>query len=210
MARYTDSVCRQCRREGTKLFLKGDRCYNEAKCAVMKRHTPPGQHGQARARKASEYGTQLREKQKCRRAYGVLESQFRKYYDMAANMRGVTGENMLCLLERRLDNVVYRLGLAKSRPMARQIVAHGHILVDGHKVDIPSFLVKPGMVITVRDTSRDSEFFKSVRENGSSREEVAWLDFDADNLTGKVVTMPKREDIDLTIEEHLIVEFYSR
>ena len=209
MARYTDSVCRQCRREGMKLFLKGDRCYSE-KCAISRRATIPGQHGQTRQRKPSEYGIQLREKQKCRRAYGVLESQFRKYYDMAANMRGVTGENMLCLLERRLDNVVYRLGLAKSRPMARQIVAHGHILVDGHKVNIPSFLVKPGMVITVRDTSRDSEFFKSVRENGSSREEVAWLDFDADNLTGKVVTMPKREDIDLTIEEHLIVEFYSR
>ena len=209
MARYTDSVCRQCRREGMKLFLKGDRCYSE-KCAISRRATIPGQHGQTRQRKPSEYGIQLREKQKCRRAYGVLESQFRKYYDMAANMRGVTGENMLCLLERRLDNVVYRLGLAKSRPMARQRVAHGHILVDGHKVDIPSFLVKPGMVITVRDTSRDSEFFKSVRENGSSREEVAWLDFDADNLTGKVVTMPKREDIDLTIEEHLIVEFYSR
>lgn len=209
MARYTDSVCRQCRREGMKLFLKGDRCYSE-KCAISRRATIPGQHGQTRQRKPSEYGIQLREKQKCRRAYGVLESQFRKYYDMAANMRGVTGENMLCLLERRLDNVVYRLGLAKSRPMARQIVAHGHILVDGHKVDIPSFLVKPGMVITVRDTSRDSEFFKSVRENGSGREEVAWLDFDADNLTGKVVTMPKREDIDLTIEEHLIVEFYSR
>ncbi len=209
MARYTDSVCRQCRREGMKLFLKGDRCYSE-KCAISRRATIPGQHGQTRQRKPSEYGIQLREKQKCRRAYGVLESQFRKYYDMAANMRGVTGENMLCLLERRLDNVVYRLGLAKSRPMARQIVAHGHILVDGHKVDIPSFLVKPGMVITVRDKSRDSEFFKSVRENGSGREEVAWLDFDADNLTGKVVTMPKREDIDLTIEEHLIVEFYSR
>ncbi len=209
MARYTDSVCRQCRREGMKLFLKGDRCYSE-KCAISRRATIPGQHGQTRQRKPSEYGIQLREKQKCRRAYGVLESQFRKYYDMAANMRGVTGENMLCLLERRLDNVVYRLGLAKSRPMARQIVAHGHILVDGNKVDIPSFLVKPGMVITVRDTSRDSEFFKSVRENGSGREEVAWLDFDADNLTGKVVTMPKREDIDLTIEEHLIVEFYSR
>ena len=209
MARYTDSVCRQCRREGMKLFLKGDRCYSE-KCAISRRATIPGQHGQTRQRKPSEYGIQLREKQKCRRAYGVLESQFRKYYDMAANMRGVTGENMLCLLERRLDNGVYRLGLAKSRPMARQIVAHGHILVDGHKVDIPSFLVKPGMVITVRDTSRDSEFFKSVRENGSGREEVAWLDFDADNLTGKVVTMPKREDIDLTIEEHLIVEFYSR
>ena len=209
MARYTDSVCRQCRREGTKLFLKGDRCYSE-KCAVAKRATIPGQHGQTRQRKPSEYGIQLREKQKCRRAYGVLESQFRKYYDMASNMRGVTGENMLCLLERRLDNVVYRLGLAKSRPMARQMVNHGHILVDGHKVDIASFLVKPGMVISVREKSRDSEFFKAVRENGSDHEEVSWLQLDAENLTGKVVTMPKREDIDLTIEEHLIVEFYSR
>lgn len=209
MARYTDSVCRQCRREGTKLFLKGERCYTE-KCAITRRATIPGQHGQSRQRKPSDYGIQLREKQKCRRAYGVLESQFRKYYDMATNMRGVTGENMLCLLERRLDNVVYRLGLAKSRPMARQIVNHGHILVDGHKVDIASFLVKPGMVITVREKSRDSEIFKTVRENGSDHEEVAWLELDAENLTGKVVTMPKREDIDLTIEEHLIVEFYSR
>ncbi|MBQ9950427.1 MAG: 30S ribosomal protein S4 [Clostridia bacterium] len=209
MARYTDSVCRQCRREGTKLFLKGERCYTE-KCAITRRATIPGQHGQSRQRKPSDYGIQLREKQKCRRAYGVLESQFRKYYDMATNMRGVTGETMLCLLERRLDNVVYRLGLAKSRPMARQIVNHGHILVDGHKVDIASFLVKPGMVITVREKSRDSEIFKTVRENGSDHEEVAWLELDAENLTGKVVTMPKREDIDLTIEEHLIVEFYSR
>ncbi|MDO4558420.1 MAG: 30S ribosomal protein S4, partial [Planctomycetia bacterium] len=149
MARYTDSVCRQCRREGEKLFLKGDRCYS-AKCAVVKRHTPPGQHGQARQRKQSEYGIQLREKQKCRRAYGVLESQFRKYYEMASNMRGATGENLLSLCERRLDNVVYRLGFADSRPMARQMVSHGHILVDGKKVDIPSFLVKAGQVITIR------------------------------------------------------------
>ena len=209
MARYTDSVCRQCRREGTKLFLKGERCYTD-KCAIARRATIPGQHGQTRQRKPSEYGIQLREKQKCRRAYGVLESQFRKYYDMASNMRGVTGENMLCLLERRLDNVVYRLGLASSRQMARQLVNHGHILVDGHKTNIASFLVKPGMVISVREKSRDSEVFKTVRENGSDHEEVAWLEFDAENLTGKVVTMPKREDIDLTIEEHLIVEFYSR
>lgn len=209
MARYTDSVCRQCRREGTKLFLKGDRCFGE-KCAITRRPTPPGQHGQTRQRKPSEYGIQLREKQKCRRTYGVLESQFRKYYDMASNMRGVTGENMLCLLERRLDNVVYRLGIAKSRPMARQIVSHGHILVDGQKVNIASFLVKPGMVISVREKSRDREDFKEVRESGSSRESVSWLDFDAETLTGKVVTMPKREDIDIAIEEHLIVEFYSR
>ena len=161
-------------------------------------------------RKQSEYGIQLQEKQKVKFVYGVLERQFRKYYEMAANMRGVTGENMLCLLERRLDNVVFRLGLAKSRPMARQIVNHGHILVDGHKVDIASFLVKPGMVISVREKSRDSEMFKEVREFGSPRPAVSWLEFDAENLTGKVAAMPKREDIDVQIEEHLIVEFYSR
>lgn len=210
MARYTDSVCRQCRREGTKLFLKGDRCYNEAKCAVVKRHTPPGQHGQARARKSSEYGLQLREKQKCRRAYGVLESQFRKYYDMASNMRGVTGENMLCLLERRLDNVVYRLGFGVSRPQARQLVTHGHITVDGHKVDIPSFLVKPGQVVAIRDKSRDLECFKAIREQGADKPIPKWLELDAANLRGNVAAMPQRDDIDLTIEEHLIVEFYSR
>lgn len=209
MARYTDSVCRQCRREGTKLFLKGDRCYS-AKCAVTKRHTPPGQHGQSRARKSSEYGLQLREKQKVRRAYGVLESQFRKYYDMAANMRGVTGENMLSLLERRLDNVVYRLGFGVSRPMARQMVTHGHIRVDGKKVDIPSFLVKPGQVITVRENSRDIPVLKELREQGTAKPVPKWLELDADNLSGKVAAMPARDDIDLTIEEHLIVEFYSR
>ena len=209
MARYTDSVCRQCRREGEKLFLKGDRCYT-AKCAVVKRHTPPGQHGQARARKQSEYGMQLREKQKCRRAYGVLESQFRKYYTMATNMRGVTGENMLCLLERRLDNVVYRLALAESRPMARQMVNHGHILVDGQKVDIASYLVKPGQVITVKEHSRDIEHLKELREQGAAKPIPKWLELDAGNLTGKVAAMPQRDDIDLTIEEHLIVEYYSR
>ena len=201
MARYTESVCRQCRREGVKLFLKGDRCYT-AKCAVVKRHTIPGQHGQSRQRKQSEYGIQLREKQKCRRAYGIVESQFRKYYDMAANMRG--------LLERRLDNVVFRLGLADSRPMARQMVNHGHILVDGKKVDIASFLVKPGQVVSVRDKSRDMENLKELREQGASKPIPKWLELDADKLAGKVVTMPQRDDIDLTVEEHLIVEFYSR
>ncbi len=209
MARYTDSVCRQCRREGTKLFLKGDRCYS-AKCGVLKRHTIPGQHGQARARKQSEYGMQLREKQKCRRAYGVLESQFRKYYDMAANMRGVTGENMLCLLERRLDNVAYRLGFGSSRPMARQLVNHGHIKVDGKKVNIASYMVKPGQVISVKEGSRDIAVMKDLREQGSNKPVPTWLELDSDNLSAKVVSMPTREDIDLTIEEHLIVEFYSR
>ncbi len=209
MARYTDSVCRQCRREGEKLFLKGDRCYS-AKCAVIKRHTPPGQHGQARQRKQSEYGIQLREKQKCRRAYGVLESQFRKYYEMAANMRGATGENLLALCERRLDNVVYRLGFADSRPMARQMVNHSHILVDGKKVNIPSYLVKAGQVITVREGSRDMENLKELKEQGAAKPVPKWLDMDAANLTGKIAAMPQRDDIDLTIEEHLIVEYYSR
>ena len=209
MARYTESVCRLCRREGTKLFLKGDRCYS-AKCAVTKRHTPPGQHGQARTRKQSEYGIQLREKQKCRRAYGVLESQFRKYFDMASNMRGVTGENMLSLLERRLDNVAYRLGFGESRPMARQIVLHGHIRVNGQKVDIPSYLIKVGDVITVRESSRDIPVFKALREQGAGKPVPKWLEMDAETLTGKVTALPQRDDIDLTIEEHLIVEFYSR
>ncbi len=208
MARYTDSVCRQCRREGVKLFLKGDRC-SGAKCALTKRHTPPGQHGQSR-RKPSEYGIQLREKQKCRRAYGVLESQFRKYYDMASNMRGVTGDNMLRLLECRLDNVVYRLGFGESRPMARQMVNHGHIQVNGKKVDIPSYLVKAGDVITIKERSRDMENLKVLREQGASRLVPKWLELDAENLTGKVVTLPERDQIDLSIEEHLIVEFYSR
>jgi small subunit ribosomal protein S4 len=192
-----------------KLFLKGDRCYS-AKCAVTKRHTPPGQHGQARAKKMSEYGIQLREKQKCRRTYGVLESQFRKYYTMATNMRGVTGENMLGLLERRLDNVIYRLNLAGSRPQARQLVVHGHFRVDGKKVDIPSYLVKPGQIITVRERSRDMDYLKELREQGAAKPIPKWLDLDAANLTGKVVALPQRDDIDLTIEEHLIIEFYSR
>jgi len=208
MARYTGSVCRQCRREGTKLFLKGDRCYSD-KCAVTKRHTPPGMHGQGR-RKQSEYGVQLREKQKVRRAYGVLESQFRKYYDAAANMRGVTGENMLSLIERRLDNVAYRLNFGESRPMARQMVTHGHIRVNGKKVDIASYQVKVGDVISIREKSRDLDFFKALREQGASRTIPKWLEFDAETLTGKVVALPQRDDIDLTIEEHLIVEFYSR
>ena len=208
MARYTGSVCRQCRREGTKLFLKGDRCYSD-KCAVAKRHTPPGMHGQGR-KKQSEYGIQLREKQKVRRAYGVLESQFRKYYEAAANMRGVTGENMLRLLELRLDNVAYRLGFGESRPMARQMVTHGHIQVNGKKVDIASYQVKAGDVISVREKSGDTEFFKELKEQGAKRTVPTWLELNAAKLEGKVVMLPKREDIDLTIEEHLIVEYYSR
>ena len=208
MTRYTEAKCRLCRREGLKLFLKGDRCYGE-KCAINKRHTPPGMHGQGR-KKQSEYGIQLREKQKVRRAYGVLESQFAKYYEMASNMRGITGENMLSLLERRLDNVCYRLNFGDSRPMARQMVTHGHIRVNGKKVDICSYLVKEGDVISVREKSNDVEFFKTLREQGAARTVPKWLELNAEKLTGKVIALPSRDDIDLTIEEHLIVEYYSR
>ncbi len=208
MARYTGSVCRLCRREGTKLFLKGERCFS-GKCAVGARPTPPGQHGQARQKKMSEYGLQLREKQKARRAYGVLETQFHRYYERATNMKGITGENLLQLLERRLDNVVYRAGLAASRPQARQIVRHGHVLVDGHKVDIPSFLVEANQVITIRERSRDQVHFKALRE-GSRGIVPKWLTFDAENLTVTVAALPAREDVDLSIQEHLIVELYSR
>lgn len=208
MARYTGSVCRQCRREGTKLFLKGDRCYTE-KCALTLRHTPPGAHGQGR-KKQSEYGMQLREKQKVRRAYGILESQFHKYYEMATNMRGVTGDNMLSLIERRLDNVAYRLNFGESRPMARQMVTHGHILVNGKKVDIASYQMKKGDVLSIREGSRSMPFFAALKEQGAKRTVPEWLELDAENLSGKVVALPERKDIDLSIEEHLIVEFYSR
>ncbi|MCL1965204.1 MAG: 30S ribosomal protein S4 [Firmicutes bacterium] len=208
MARYTGSVCRQCRREGAKLFLKGDKCYSP-KCTFNLRPAPPGQHGQARQRKMSEYGVQLREKQKCRRVYGVLETQFRSYYEKASNMRGVTGENLLSLLERRLDNVVYRLGLGASRAQARQIVLHEHIRVNGKKVNIASFLVKSGDVITLRERSKEIGHFKALKE-GTGRIIPKWLTLDAENLTAKVETLPRREDVDLTINEQLIVEYYSR
>lgn len=207
MARYTDSVCRQCRREGAKLFLKGDRCFS-AKCAVVKRPTPPGQHGVSR-KKQSQYGLQLREKQKARRAYGVQEGQFRSYFEKAVRMRGVTGENLLILLERRLDNVVYRLGFGESRAHARQLVCHGHIRVNGKKVDIPSALIKVGDEITIREGSQSMEHFKQLREEGN-RSTPKWLSLDAANLKGSVIAMPQRDDIDLTIEEHQIVELYSR
>lgn len=209
MARYTGPVCRLCRREGQKLFLKGDRCYSD-KCGYDRRPFAPGMHGQARNKKQSEYGMQLREKQKTRRYYGVLESQFHKYYEMAASAKGVTGENLLSILESRLDNTVYRLGFAMSRPEARQMVRHGHFLVDGHKTDIPSFLVKPGQVITLKDSSRSLSKFKATIENNGSRPAPKWLDFDKNTLTAKVVALPAREDIDLPIEEHLIVELYSK
>ena len=208
MARYTDSVCRLCRREGTKLFLKGEKCFS-AKCAVSKRPTPPGQHGQARQRKPSEYGLQLREKQKARRAYGLLEGQFLRTYERAANMKGVTGENLLSLLERRLDNVIYRAGFAASRPQARQLVLHGHFLVNGKKVDVPSYEMDQNDVITVKQDSKEMELFKAARE-GSSRIVPKWLTVNADELTATVAALPVREDIDFSIQENMIVEFYSR
>ena len=208
MARYTDAVCRLCRREGQKLFLKGDRCYTE-KCAVDRRAFPPGQHGQGRS-KASEYGTQLREKQKAKRYYGVLENQFSNYFDMALKMKGKTGENLLALLERRMDNTVYRLGFAMSRAEARQLVLHGHFTVDGRKVNIPSFIVKPGMVVSLREGSRSLDKFKSVIEANSFRQPPKWLDYNAGTLSAKVVGMPAREDIDLPVQEQLIVELYSK
>ena len=208
MARYTDSVCRLCRREGTKLFLKGEKCFSD-KCAVSKRPTPPGQHGQARQRKPSEYGLQLREKQKARRAYGLLEGQFLRTYERAANMKGVTGENLLSLLERRLDNVVYRAGFAASRPQARQLVLHGHFQVNGKKVDVPSYEMDQNDVLTVKQGSKEMELFKAARE-GSSRIVPKWLTVNADELTATVAALPVREDIDFSIQENMIVEFYSR
>ena len=208
MARYTDSVCRLCRREGTKLFLKGEKCFS-AKCAQTTRPTPPGQHGQARARKASEYGIQLREKQKARRAYGLMEGQFHRTFNRAETMKGITGENLLSLLERRLDNVVYRSGLASSRAQARQFVAHGLVTVNGKKVDIPSFTTKVGDVVSVRSTRRDIEHFKIVKE-GISRVVPKWLTTVAADLTTTVSALPQRDDVDLSLQENMIVEFYSR
>ena len=208
MARYTGSVCRLCRREGTKLFLKGDRCYGP-KCALANRQTIPGEHGQARQRKPSEYGLQLREKQKAKRAYGVLENQFHRYFETAERTKGITGENLLILLERRLDNVVYRMGFGDSRAQARQIVRHGHILVNGKKVNIPSYLVDANDVITVREKSAEQNHFKALRE-GSNRVIPKWLSVDFENLKATVTAMPAREDVDLSVQEHLIVELYSR
>ncbi len=208
MARYTDSVCRMCRREGTKLFLKGEKCFS-SKCAQQSRPTPPGQHGQARQRKASEYGLQLREKQTARRAYGLMEGQFKRTFERAAGMKGVTGENLLQLLELRLDNVVYRSGLAASRPQARQLVCHGLMTVNGKKVDIPSYTVKLGDVIGVRQSRRDIALFKAVKE-GVGRVIPKWLTTDTENLTATVSALPQREDVDMTLQENMIVEFYSR
>ncbi len=208
MARYTGPVCRLCRREGTKLFLKGERCYTD-KCGINKRQYAPGQHGQGR-KKLSEYGMQLREKQKAKRYYGILESQFAKYFEMANKKSGITGDNLLQILESRLDNVAYRLGFGTSRPEARQLVLHGHFTVNGKKVNIPSYLVKPGDVIALKDKSKGSEKIKAVLETTASRTIPKWLEMDKDNYSAKVVALALRDDIDLPIEEHLIVELYSK
>jgi len=206
MARYTGATCRLCRREGMKLFLKGDRCYTD-KCAFVRRSYAPGQHGAAR-KKLSNYGVQLREKQKVRRIYGILESQFRNYYEKADHMRGITGENLLKLLEMRLDNVVYRLGYGASRPEARQLVNHGHFLVNGKRVDIPSYQVSVNDEITVIEKSRGTEKFKTFIENPKTLPK--WLEANAENYTGRVVAEPAREDIDSPVNETLIVELYSK
>lgn len=208
MANYNGPVCRLCRREGTKLFLKGARCYSD-KCAVDRRTYAPGQHGQGRRAKVSDYGHQLREKQKARRIYGVLERQFRGYFAQATRSKGVTGERLLQLLELRLDNVIYRLGFADSRNQARQLVNHGHFAVNGRRVDIPSFLVKENDQITVREKSRGAAYFKNLESLGE-RSIPEWLRLDAANMAGHVVRLPKREDIDIPVQEHLIVEKYSR
>ena len=208
MARYIDASCRLCRREGCKLFLKGDRCYTK-KCAFERRPTAPGAHGNEKSMKRpSEYNRQLREKQKVKRTYGLLEKQMRKYYDIAENTKGVTGEIMLALIERRLDNVVYRLGLGASRAQARQIVNHGLITVNGKVVDIPSFEVSMNDVVAVKESKRDYELFKKLKEMRVVCPK--WLELDVNNLSGKVVGLPKRDDIDAGIRETLIVELYSK
>jgi len=211
MARYTGSVCRLCRREGKKLFLKGDRCYT-GKCAVTRRAYAPGQHGQSQGRKkVSEYGLQLRAKQQTRRYYGVLESQFSHYFELAEKKKeGLTGENLLKILESRLDNVVYRCGFANSRAEARQLVVHGHFDVNGKRVDIPSYLTAVDEVISVRQNSKESPKFKAIMENNAARPVPQWIDINKENSSGKILSLPTREDIDLEVEETLIVEFYSR
>lgn len=208
MARYTGAVCKLCRREGKKLFLKGDRCYT-GKCAFERRSYAPGQHGQGR-KKTSEYGMQLRAKQQARRYYGIQEGQFHKYFLMAERKQGMTGENLLRICESRLDNVAYLLGWASSRAEARQLTTHGHYLVNGKKVDIPSYLLKAGDVVSIREKSRDSEKIKTVLEANASRPVPEWLDKNGDDLTAKIVKLPDREQIEVPVEEHLIVEFYSK
>lgn len=209
MARYTKAVCRLCRRESTKLYLKGERCFTD-KCAVTKRPGKPGEHSQERRGKMSDHGLQLREKQKVRRTYGLQEKQFRKYFKEAERQQGITGENFLKMLESRLDNVIFRLNLARSRPEARQIVLHGHVLVNGRRVNIPSFLVKEGDVISIKEKSRGMPHIKEILEVNEGRGVPSWLEVDLEKATGKVLGEPRREDLDMEFEEHLIVEYYSR
>lgn len=209
MAKYTGPACRLCRREGVKLFLKSDRCYTN-KCAMERRAYAPGQHGQGRQRKLSEYGLQLREKQKARRIYGILEGQFHKYYVEANRRKGVTGEILLQLMEMRLDNIVFRLGFAGSRKEARQLVRHSHFLVNGKKVNIPSYQVSPGSTVEVKDKSKKSPKFAEIKEAAATRGIPEWLESNVDNLSGKVIRVPDRAEIDIPVEEHLIVELYSR
>ena len=208
MARYTESVCRLCRREGAKLFLKGTRCYTK-KCSFERRPTPPGQHG-VRRRKMGEYGIQLREKQKVRRVYGVLERQFRNYYRDAESHAGVTGEALLQRLETRLDNVVFRLGFGTSRPQARQLVAHGHFAVNGVPTDVPSYALKPGDRIEVREGRKSREAFKVIKETLRSHQAPEWLNLDGAKMAGSVVSIPRRDQMPLDLSEQLVVEYYSR
>lgn len=208
MARYTGPVCRICRRQGMKLFLKGQRCFGP-KCAVERRRYPPGEHGQGR-RKVSEFGLQLVEKQKVRSIYGVLERQFHKHFEEAERRPGMTGANLLAILERRLDNVVYRLGFASSRPQARQLVRHGHFTLNGRKTDIPSAEVREGDVVAVRPQKRESEYFAVAKEGLTEKLVPRWLALDPGDLSGRVVRLPSREDIDTPVNEQLVVEFYSR
>jgi small subunit ribosomal protein S4 len=208
MARYTGPVCRICRRHGLKLFLKGERCFGP-KCAIERRNFPPGDHGQRR-RKLSEYANQLKEKQKARYVYGVLEKQFRKHFGAAERRQGMTGANLLRVLESRLDNVVYRMGFADSRRQARQLVRHGHFSLNGRRTDIPSALVKPGDEIAVMPKARQLEYFKIVQEGLARKGVPAWIDMDAANMRGRVVNLPGRDEIETNVNEQLIVEYYSR
>ena len=207
MARYKGPVCRLCRREGQKLYLKGDKCYTD-KCPVARRNYAPGQHGQAR-KKLTGYGLQLREKQKVRRFYGTQESQMRTYFEMADKMKGITGENLLKILELRFDNVVYRMGFASSRAEARQLIRHGHFLVNGNKVDVPSYMMKVGDVVEIKEKSRSSVKFKGIIENHNGNT-VRWVEVSPEEYKGRIVAEPSREDIDIPIEEHMIVELYSK
>jgi small subunit ribosomal protein S4 len=209
MARYTDPVCRLCRREGMKLYLKGERCYTD-KCAIERRNYPPGQHGQGRRRKASEYAVQLREKQRLKRMYGLLEKQFRRYFDFAERDKGVTGEVLLNYLERRLDNMVFRLGLTTSRAEARQLIRHRHFEVNGKRVDIPSFLTNPGDEIAIREKSRTKDVFTRAIEIATKRGVSEWLELDPTTAKGKVVRLPERDELTMPINERLVVELYSK